>query len=1834
MAPALGLDARQSPQHTLLQLAAAYGVREPDRVAFPVPGPTPRTPHDDQLAEELLKKRRQAEGPDRSSQGSIKRAFGSSRKTWDSKEIFNALDAHVSNGGAPAVADALIAKLLFAGGDLNLSSGSVRGRTSLLTRRKSFESMERSRILQKAIHNRQSDMVAMLVDHADGFTIDAALPDAMRSSDPVILQMLLQHTSNSLQSGDAKDAFRQMCIMGGHGDLVGLILQSNARPEPTWLSMCMVDATRKGCLDTVARLSRSNADGDYNNAEALKTAIALCRVDIALAILTGAKPPRPGSQGLAESFLKLFEHPTIDPNMKMAFTEALLCAGATGDAVSAALIQASQAGFYDLVDLLVTYGASVEFRDALVVRQAVSKGQSSLVQLLLAEHSVLSPLYASDCVCMIPKKISPEDRHALLSVLLRKGAKGPALHDALIDAVKAMDLYSIELLVIPQFPGAQPISSSDVRNGARGYEMHDTASVDYKNGLALGIAVRMNSLPMVKLLLAGRPSPPTLDLVFPQLHSLPPMDRYYMAECFLAAGLSGPCISANLQVAIEEHPPQRDERFINLLLRHNADVNINDGASILSAITIRDCGLLETLLKGNPSPQTIAAAMARALMVEDKRPRFDIVRLLINAGAGRDGPQVSAVLVQILQAKPVDTQLAALLLESGRADANYEQGAAALLAASEQDEQIFDLVCQHGRPTPQTLSLALDAICKTPPTSAKTTKVASILRRLSQKEATSFALETEVDMLVGLPSEKRTPAVVRSLLAAGADVNANKAAALRAAVRGADMQLLDLLLAASPTPTSLATALPHSVNIADPMDRLSFTQKLVEAGVPRTEANRALIYAIATHPADLPLLGLLASHADSTDGEALTLAAKKENPDVVNLLLEKTIQSYPAPVLTSVFHQATKGQDQEKRAAICKTLLGKGVTGRIVSDALVAAASDGDLVLAAILMENGASVEHQEGQAIVAASASGSHEVLETLLAGKDSAKPETLEKCFQAATQVGDLERRAGVFRLLLAEGVSGVVVDAELVSAAKFGQDGENLVALLLEYGANVDYNSGEAIWNATRSAMMGSLKMLLGINRIGEKQTRPSEATLLRALKASRKLGQDPRYQVIDWLFQAGLPASEEINTALNRAVKDEPDLRLVQLLLKHGASPAANGCESLINAAQSLQADILAVFLDAPILPKDISWAFRQAFTPETASSWLSGEGFQVAQMLLTRGAEGDCLSLALSAAIDNCGTDNDTMARRFAELLLQHKADVNYEYGLVVQKAAHRADPELIELVLHGRPNSLAVSMAFPYLFDSDLSEDETLRLVELFAYYHDGEERLDPLFSHPTSDPVIFRALTKFPRSLKILQALLDAGYYHDHMTTLRVSDDIDQDEKVSLLFWALFQPQKRVSSAIIELLIQRGAKVNFGTPLSKMTPLMLAIQAKRTDLVGTLLIAGADVDVVDGTGNTPMTMATQIGGDIGTSMMSKILAADPSKNDGSLHNAARDLNLSTMQILLDFGHDPDFPSTLHDGRTALGELCLNAADAGPLTAAQEKQMERAMTLLLNSGTDTTIHSAGKSPLLLALHSADPVPTTRALLKVGLWKTINSPSHHFTSPTNHVHSPTQYLLRILPSSPTTPQLLALLQANRATDVYYAAAGPQPPDAMNLPPDLLAAERTRLARDELAARDAAAHSLALSRANDLARAHTRILAERAALEDARRDSETEALRARAAIEEQTFAKAMRRAQAEREAAAGHEQRLLEAGLTRARLVGEAEQEWEGKRVANAKEMSSLRLREREAIERLEAAGDERIMRRLTEQKKLVQSQSALAAQLEGGGRGANRQIGYVVPGEVD
>jgi hypothetical protein len=426
----------------------------------------------------------------------------------------------------------------------------------------------------------------------------------------------------------------------------------------------------------------------------------------------------------------------------------------------------------------------------------------------------------------------------------------------------------------------------------------------------------------------------------------------------------------------------------------------------------------------------------------------------------------------------------------------------------------------------------------------------------------------------------------------------------------------------------------------------------------------------------------------------------------------------------------------------------------------------------------------------------------------------------------------------------------------------------------------------------------------------------------------------------------------------------------------------------------------------------------------------------------------------------------------------------------------------------------------------------------------------------------------------------------------------------------------------------------------------MLAIQTRRHDVVKLLLLAGAEVDVTDVLGNSPLTMATAIQGDLAVSMMSNLLAAGASRNDGSLHNAARELNVQAMQVLVEYRHNPDFPSPLHGGRSALAELCLHATDFVQMTTSREKSMERAIDFLVQSGTDITIQSEGKSVLLLALESSDPVTTTRVLLRAALWKDVNKPFNQYDDG-KYIYSPTMYAQHVLPNSNKKAELLRLIRSNRGTDVYYANSGPQPDNAVGVPPHIRREEEERRALFERRRKENEDHALAIQRAKELAAVQIRIQASQAEFEEAQKkrahSTDMAALQERARVEEDLFNAALRQQRAKHSVDLSHQEQLVKASVMRTRTIGDAELaveakkqarllQWErdvgGERVGNANQLSSIRLREREETERLDKAADSRFTTRLKEQKKLVDSQSVLAANLNGAGPGARRQIGFI------
>ncbi|KAF7554550.1 hypothetical protein G7Z17_g2825 [Cylindrodendrum hubeiense] len=1831
-------------QRRIIQLSEQWAIVLPPAPApltRPQNPPSFRSLNDDQTAEDLLV-RRSAEVAQLRPKTGLSRAFSSSNlkkgKGHDPKDILDVLNQWVSNCGSPGVAEALIAKLAASGIDIH---GMQTGKSGLLARRRSVENVgDRTRLLKVAVERGQLEMVQVLVPHADPFTLDNCLPVAIRSGNTPIVEILLKYGANASQTPEGQDAFRKACSVQGLSSMVALLLQSDGRPSPLCVSQSLNDATIAQCLGTVLHLTRSTADGNYNQAEALKVAVNSGRRDIAIAIAMGNKPPL--SPGLEEAFQLMMEHISLSPTTKLELAELLLCCGAQGEILSRSLELACASQFFEMASLLAAYGVSVEFNDASVLKTAISRGQSELVGSLLNENSAINPALASSCLNLIPRQAPFETRYALLYLLLRKGGGGPALDECLIHAVQSGDVQSVDLLLSPHFPDPHNAHRNSInQRRPRVNNRHAVASPDHRNGEALRTAVVRGDADMTAKILAAKPSPETLTLVFPLTRTLSTVDRYQMIELFLKGALSGPSLHAALQDAINEDMSQRDDALIRLLLNHNADINYNKGAGLQAVILQKDINLL-TLLIQKASPQTAAARLADVLKADDHRARYDMTAMLLGAGASVGVAEVAAGLQATLSEKPVDMSLLRLILQQGKADINALDGAIATKAVQNPDPKVLELVLSIGKPSGETISRCFNELGPLASTDSKTWKLSVIQSKSTRKGDMSGMLVHEVQSLLRDTTKQATTSTLKQLLEFGADPNAYQAAALCHVVTAANAPLCDLLFSCqhSLTPVSLASALPHALHISDPMDRLTFAKRLVESGALPLEVNRALSHAISTYSSDIALINVLASAADASDGEALALSVAKESPEILSLLLAQTKHSVENR--NTALDNAMKITDWTPRLALCTRLAKAGVSPQIASNALLIAARDGDLELGDILIAHGASISTNDGQAIIEACRGGSVEVLDVLLKSDLNAQKATLERGFQAATEVRDLNKRAMVFERLLKRGVSGEVVDAQLVSAARYGEGGQEVLRVLLAAGADPNFSNGEAVVATTRSAFVGNLELLLGLWHEGGNQKKPSAPTLLRALKACWKLNQDIRYQIIDDLMKAGMPATEEVHIALSKAVtEDELDERLIKLLLDCGASPLTNGCQTLLSATQRVAAPILKLILDREIPEDDIKRVFSKGFTAENFQKWFTPDGLEVAQMLLDRGATGDALSGSLILAIQNSDDNTAALTDQFIDLFVEHGADVDFMNGEPLKQAASKANVSWTQKLLACHPSPQTLAIGFDHIFDSAMSEDEALELFKIFTEHHDGDVRMDVMARSPGSEPVLVRAISQYPRSKTVLEALLDAGYYHDQTTLYRVHPDTEEPEEVTLLVWAIAQPQKRVSSALIELLIERGANINFETGTSRSTPLMLAIQTRRPDVVKMLLLEGAEVDVTDALGRTPLSMATEIGGDLSIQMLGNILAADPSKDDGSLHNAARELNLSAVRVLVQSGHDPDFPSPLHGGRSALGEICLRGSDMGEMTADQEKSMQKVMSFLVESDSDITIKSHGKSLLLLCLQASDPVTTTRCFLKVAMWKHVNNPFNQFVDG-EYTYSPTMYITKILRPSDTRDQLLTLLRANRAIDVYYANSGDQPDDAIGLPKDMEIQERERKARLLRIAQESEDHAITIARRKEVANMEQQIWAHRSEMEDARRNKlhheDISAVRSKAQLEESIFNASLKRRLSEQRA-------LTDASLSRTKAIAATELqteesrqkkmlEWETRmnteRVDNSRALSALRLSEREEIERIEKGSEDRIKKRLEAQKKLVDSQEKLAKRLAAGPTtsDARRQIGYV------
>lgn len=102
----------------------------------------------------------------------------------------------------------------------------------------------------------------------------------------------------------------------------------------------------------------------------------------------------------------------------------------------------------------------------------------------------------------------------------------------------------------------------------------------------------------------------------------------------------------------------------------------------------------------------------------------------------------------------------------------------------------------------------------------------------------------------------------------------------------------------------------------------------------------------------------------------------------------------------------------------------------------------------------------------------------------------------------------------------------------------------------------------------------------------------------------------------------------------------------------------------------------------------------------------------------------------------------------------------------------------------------------------------------------------------------------------------------------------------------------------------------------------MIAASKGILQAIELLLGNGAVVNLPDNSRKRALAFASQNGH---LNIVQRLCSANAKINDGSLQEAARQLHQPVVEHLLAMGHDVEFASSMHGGRTALQEMLLKA---------------------------------------------------------------------------------------------------------------------------------------------------------------------------------------------------------------------------------------------------------------------------------------------------------------------
>jgi ankyrin repeat protein len=951
--------------------------------------------------------------------------------------------------------------------------------------------------------------------------------------------------------------------------------------------------------------------------------------------------------------------------------------------------------------------------------------------------------------------------------------------------------------------------------------------------------------------------------------------------------------------------------------------------------------------------------------------------------------------------------------------------------------------------------------------------------------------------------QQGSDAIISLLIAYGADPNFDTASALNMAI-GRQAYKLAVALVAGPirlNEPNLQHALDTTMRLPTRQATLQFLQLLFCCGLPPDSRGLPDFLICLARSNDTAGAKMMVSYGVPTtadDAECLREAVENSNWSLVDAILQTSIAPQHATAAISVLPTNTPQPD---RLRVVDALLKKGATGLPLGRLLTQAIKEGDTPLIDLLLGAGAPVDSGENGALHFAVVNRDIRSLRSILNTRPP--PETLANVFPllfSTNGISTSERR-DIARLLLEYGARGPGVDQALVNAiadTSAGRDGA-LITDLVRRGATVDER---ALSLAVTQVDMSLLRLLcntrpkssstsaalplafdsragrhsktleiidlllnygieeepasqalqIAINGgpdnidIVERLLTASPRLLSTAFKYATAL-EDPRKKapILDALLKMGVPqdALDQALAAETRQAVTTNDTTSTKLLLGQGASVSHNDGEALSVAVASGNSSLMALILSGRHQPSrsNITRSFRTLFTDDKLVLEGDKESIgEMAQELLARGVEQSAIDAALRLVLSN---EHSKYTEPWIDLLLQYHADVNTADGACFVFAAQKHSHIIFDKLMCHNPK---FNVVVPALLSSKLQDEVVVSAVQSCLDHGCVLEQLGVGSQRP---PILITAMTVYPRNSALITLLLHNGL-DPEITIPTVLHSSSGPEAAPALVWALAQPQKRISDSVISALLEAGASVTRVSPVSETTALMLAAREGRHEIVNALVVRGSDADLRDAWNKSALFYASS---SVSGEATVKVLAPRSLGNDGSLHEAARELNVEVTRVLLDHAHDPNYPSRLHGGRNVLGEVCLNARVS---TSSHRSKLRQLLRLLLSKRANPKFRARNeKSSVILALDNAySALPITEALLETEIWQDLNDEAHIYCDPASGLHySPYSYveLIATPARAPVKQALLDVLRDKACLPVYYSSSALQPVGATGIPP---------------------------------------------------------------------------------------------------------------------------------------------------------------------------------------